>query len=238
MKIIQAIPDTAPLSQALSGLHSYAEKMQKPRASTMNIVSITTSVLICCSLGISLSGCTAESTEGTMTPAATGKSSSTKSADKKAIETNSPLPTPSGTLHAKLEFTCENLQKQLSLLSFTRDQAFSPDPTIPEGRAISSGGTSCRWQNPSGSQWLTASVEKISPEDYRDFAESLGGFNSAATYGSTNDSLEFYSFDGTVASAKILNTTYLITLKSNYETLQNNIGNLAHETEILLLENK
>lgn len=203
-------------------------------ANLKNIIPITASVLLFCSLGIGLSGCAADSAAGTMTSAATGKPSST-SGEKKAIETNSPLPTPSGTLLAKLEFTCENLQKQLSLSSFALDQAFSPDPATSEGRANSSGGTSCRWQNPSGSQWITAAVEKISPEDYRDFAESLGGFYSAATYGSTNDSLEFYSFDGTVATAKILNTTYLITLNSNYETSVSSIGKLAHATEQILI---
>lgn len=82
---------------------------------------------------------------------------------------------------------------------------------------------------------MTISVEKISPEDYRDFAESLGGFNSPADFGSTNDSIEFFSFDGSMASAKILNTTYLVSVQSNSVTSQTEIGLLANKVENLLI---
>ena len=205
-----------------------------PSANSKNIIPITASVLLFCSLGIGLSGCAADSTAGTMTPTATGKPSST-SGEKKAIETNSPLPTPSGTLVAKLEFTCDNLGKQLVLSGFSSDTGYVPEASSAEARAVSSGGSTCRWQDQSGAQWVTASVEKISPEDYRDFAESLRGFNSPANFGTTNDSLEFFSSDGSVASAKILNTTYLVTLQSNAISTSNELGALSHKTELLLI---
>jgi hypothetical protein len=205
-------------------------------ANSKNITPITASVLLLCSLGIGLSGCAADSTAGTMTPTATGKPSST-SVEKKAIETNSPLPTPSGTLVAKLEFTCDNLVKQLALSGFSSDTAFVPEASSAEARAVSSGGSTCRWQGESGDKWVTASVERIAPEDYRDIAESLRGFFEAANFGSTNDSLEFYSQDGHEGTSKVLNKTYLITIISNSYLSVNELGKLARECEALLTEN-
>lgn len=209
--------------------------MQKLIIRSKKMVSITTSILLFCSVGASLTGCAPESATVVSTPKVSEKSSTPSSQEKKVFETSSPIPTPSGTLVAKIEFTCANLENRLALTGFTSDLSFIPSEPSAEARAVNSGGSTCRWQDSTGTKWVTASVEKISPEDYRDFAESLGGLNSPANFGSTNDSLEFFASDGTTATAKILNTSYLVTIQSNYITGNNDIGVLGHKTELLLI---
>lgn len=188
------------------------------------------------SLIFGLAGCAPETSNnsGTMKASAT-KTPLTSPSTAEAKGASSALPTPTGTLTPKLEFTCANLEKTLTLSGYSLNSSFTPEASSAEGRAVSSGGSACKWEASGGSQWISASVEKISPEDYRDFAESLGGFNSPANFGTTNDSVEFFSNDGTTSSAKILNTSYLITLNSNSVVSQNELGMLAHKTELLMV---
>lgn len=187
------------------------------------------------SLIFGLTGCVPEISSGTasQTPSST-KTTQTAKATGDAKGASSALPTPTGTLTPKLEFTCANLGTALGLNGYILNSSFSPDPSTAEGRAVTSGGSSCQWEA-SGSKWVTASVEKVSPEDYRDFAESLGGFYTPASFGTTNDSLEFFSTDGATSTAKVLNTSYLISVNSNSVLDQKDLGPLAHKTELLLV---
>lgn len=212
--------------------------MQRPSANSKNIILVTSSVLLFCSLGIGLSGCAADSTAGTTTPTATGKSSTPKSADKKLTGTSTPLPTPSGTLTAKLDFTCENLEDQLTLREYQINSSYLPQAGSAEARALFSGGNLCSWQNKVTSEWLNVSVEQVSPQDYRDIAESLGGFGTPANFGTSNDSLEYLSSSEDFRSAKVLNSTYLITVTSNSINTDISLGTVAHQTEELLLGEK
>lgn len=186
------------------------------------------------SLVVGLSGCASESTSSIPTTSGT-KTAQVAPTTGEAKGGSTALPTPTGTLTPKLVFTCANLEKALSLKGYSLNPSFSPDPSSAEGRAVTSGGTSCQWQISEGSEWVTASVEKVSPEDYRDFAESLRGFYSPASFGTTNDSLEFFSTDGANSTVKILNTSYLVTVNSNAVLNQKDLGTLAHKTELLLV---
>lgn len=181
------------------------------------------------SLVIGLSGCASESATSSKPTSSTTKTAQVAPTKGEAKGASTALPTPTGTLTPKLEFSCANLDKTLSLKGYSLNTTFAPDPSSAEGRALTSGGSSCQWQIPEGSEWVTASVEKVSPEDYRDFAESLRGFYSPASFGTTNDSLEFFSTDGANSTAKILNTSYLVTLNSNAVLNQKDLGALAHK---------
>ena len=212
----------------------YAEHMRRKSTYKHFSASILTAGLSV-SLICGLTGCASESSQGMTSPTPTSsKSAHTASAAGDAKGASSALPTPTGTLTPKLEFTCANLEKALGLSGYSLNTAFTPDPSSAEGRAVASGGSSCQWEA-SGSKWLSASVEKVSPEDYRDFAESLGGFYAPANFGTTNDSLEFFTTDGATSTAKILNTSYLISINSNAVLSQKEIGTLAHKTELLLV---
>lgn len=212
----------------------YAEYMRmKSTFKPLSAALLTTGLSVTLICG--LTGCAPEGSKGsaTQTPAST-KTAQTATATGDAKGASSALPTPTGTLTPKLEFTCANLGTALGLNGYTLNTSFTPDPSTAEGRAVSSGGSSCQWEA-SGSKWVSASVEKVSPEDYRDFAESLGGFYTPASFGSTNDSLEFFSTDGASSTAKVLNTSYLISVNSNSVLDQKDLGPLAHKTELLLV---
>lgn len=195
-------------------------------------------ILFCCLTiicSIVISGC------------ATVESSSNKSNENieqtsKPITTTKPikgepdlLPTPTGTLLAKLQFTCENLQNSLKLNDYAHDNNFAPEALSPEGRAISSGGISCRWFDAVNNSWITVSLENISPEDFRDFAENLSSMNTSEKFGSSNDSLEFYNFSETENSSKLLNTSYLLTVQSNNSLSKQQLGGLAIKSENIFI---
>lgn len=193
---------------------------------------VTTSLVVAM-VGISsLSGCAQEKQPTEQTVAAT-----TTSPDpaKDSAKGSTSQPTPTGTLAPKLEFTCANLETSLGLTGYALNSSYAPGASTFEGRAVASGGKACKFQSSSGDKWITASVQKISQQDYRDFAASLAGQNIVAHFGTTNDSMEFYSTDSTISSAKILNTTYLIVVQSNSVLSQPELGASAHKTELLLI---
>lgn len=209
--------------------------MQKPSANSKIKISVTASVVLFCSLGIGLSGCAADSSVGAMTPTASGQPSSTKSAEKKEMEASTPFPTPSGKYVAKEEFTCANLEKRLSLSDYTLNSSFVPESGSTQERAVISGGSSCFWQDTTKTKWVSISVEKISAEDFRDFAESFGGFNTPADFGSINDSLEFISTQTNELSANILNKTYLLSVSCSKEITNETLSNYALLSEKILI---
>lgn len=209
--------------------------MQRPSTNSMNLISVTASALLFSALGIGLSGCATDSSVGTMTPTKSGQPTSRKSAEKKEMEASTPIPTPSGTYVAKEEFTCANLEKRLALSEYLLDSSFVPEAGSTQERAVISGGSSCNWQDSTRTKWVSISVEKISAEDFRDFAESLGGFNSPADFGSINDSLEFISTQTNQLSAHILNKTYLLSVSCSKDFTIETLSNYALLSEKILI---
>lgn len=204
-------------------------QMKNSRSAKINVI-----ILLFFTLGVTLAGCAPSKVDEK--PSETSSMSSisgSKSEDNSHVSTT-PLPTPTGLQIATVDFTCANLKNRLHLESFLEDPEFIPENSSFEARANASGGTVCRWHNQSGNEWITAAVEKISPEDYRDFAESLRGFNIPVDFASSNDSLGFYFSDGVIESAKLLNSTYLINVSSNKINGQVAIGSKAVEIENLL----
>lgn len=185
---------------------------------------------------LGLSACASEDSKISAweSPSASAGSSGALETAKPGAESSS-APKPTGTLAPKAEFSCSGLDSALQLSGYSLRTDFSPEASSAEARAVASGGKTCKWQSADGSRWVTSSVEKISAQDYRDVAQYLAGISIAANFGTTNDSKEFFAQEGNIAVARVLNTTYLITVRSNGFTAKNEIGNLAHKTEQLLV---
>jgi hypothetical protein len=192
-------------------------------------------------VGVALAGCSSSANSVSPTISATAPPSSSTSAPsaiasaKGSDGSSTSVPIPSGTATSKAEFTCSGLTSELSLPGYSLDASYAPTPDSPEGSSIARGGLSCRWQVRSTAQSVTVSLDNVSPQDYRDIATNLSATMILSNFGSSNDSQEFFSSDGSLAVAIVINTTYKITVRSDGPNTAAALGPIAHGAEQVLL---
>lgn len=168
---------------------------------------------------IALAGCAPEPiTTATQKPATTKSAQPTKT----SIPSDNSVPTPSGTLVATGQLDCPGLTPIVDTAKSGLDlvDGSSPLEGSYEARAIKSGGQSCKWENPSSGGSITISMQKVSPEDYRDIVANLQALASSANFNSSNGSQSFIEQQGDSVVAHELNTTYWLTVRSNVLTSQ------------------
>lgn len=152
--------------------------------------------------------------------------------DQKPSATSIPVPSPLKSLVANIPFDCLNLMTELNLKEYSEASTYTPQESSAEERALNSGGYFCFWNAPEVDKWVKISIEKLSPEDYRDFGVNLGALFSKSDFGSKNNSLEFFQSYGSESTIKILNSTYLISVESNLILDEQSLGKLGHKTEL------
>lgn len=155
---------------------------------------------------------------------ATQKPTPTKSAQptKSSIPTDNSVPTPTGTLVATGQLDCPGLTPIVNAAKsgLVLVENSSPLDGSYEARAIKSGGQSCKWENPPSGGLISISMQKVSPEDYRDIVANLQALASSANFNSSNGSQSFVEQQGDSVVAHELNTTYWLTVRSNVLTSQ------------------
>lgn len=179
---------------------------------------------------IALAGCAPEPTSS-----ASPKPTQTKTTQptKTSFPTDNSIPTPTGTLVAKGQLDCSGLTQIVNSEKpgFAMNETANPTEGSYEARALKSGGQSCKWENSSTGGWVTISMQKISPEDYRDIAANLQAIAGSANFNSTNGSQSFLEQQGDYFVAHELNNTYWLTVKSNVISNQSEFTPLISAAE-------